>query len=263
MKKENNDEMFCVGCYSEEKCVPNTREYIPFAELVVTEEDMVKALHSLGMQARGTDDMMEVSNIYDALISNKLAIYYGPHLLSRLIFPTHDSTYLKTIVRVSLLDFKKGGRYFASNEFTTQQKIEITQILTQLANTPESLNSNEDRTYQVIPIIIREFANGARIFTGFRLLKRAIRHAMDPKAIDIRGCICNVFQEDGKIGLVIEHEVKASMKKIYTKQELHLPVPSLCLVPVTVRQDRLEEREWYVFIFFPSCFKSVNSCILH
>jgi hypothetical protein len=44
------------------------------------------------------------------------------------------------------------------------------------------------------------------------LIKRAVRHLMDPKSIDIQECKGQVFEVDNKIGLVISHQIKASMK---------------------------------------------------
>jgi hypothetical protein len=211
-EKDNKCESYCIGCYSEEKCLPTRKEYIQAPELTVTNEDMVVGLQSLGMQVRVTDDMTDINDIYDSLVFRGRAIYDGVSLMDQIIYPTNNTTYLAELVKITEMILKDGGRYLSSSNLTTFQKIELSELLTELTNTPRIKNTNEDRSYQVIPHIMRLFAEGSRIQTGYRLLKRAIRHAMDPKAHDIRASKWFVIQEDGELGLVIQHKVKASMK---------------------------------------------------
>jgi hypothetical protein len=60
--------------------------------------------------------------------------------------------------------------------------------------------------------MIQNFADASRFHSGFRLLKRAIRHAMDPQAASILSASGSVIQYGSQVGLHLRHKVKASMK---------------------------------------------------
>ena len=67
----------------------------------------------------------------------------------------------------------------------------------------------------VLPTMIANFAENARVSTGFRLLKRCLRHALDPKAFALENTTAHFFEYDknGDIGLVLTNRVAASMKE--------------------------------------------------
>jgi hypothetical protein len=146
-KKDCDSEMYCIGCYSEEKCIPTTRQYIQEHELTVTNEDMVVALQSLGMQVCTSNEMTEVNDIYDALIINRKATYNGLDLMQQILFPSQSSTYLKNFVSIGDFLLRDGGRYFSNNTLSTAQKLELTSLLTELTNTPITKNFDEDRAF--------------------------------------------------------------------------------------------------------------------
>ena len=91
-----------------------------------------------------------------------------------------------------------------NNDINFEEKIELTGLLTELIIMDATPTNNENAIYSVIPRIIRQFS-GARVHSGFRLCKRAIRHAMDPKAVDIRACNGHVIKYNSKIGLDLQH----------------------------------------------------------
>ena len=65
-----------------------------------------------------------------------------------------------------------------------------------------------------MPTMFLDFANGCRESAGFRLLKRCLRHSLDPKAfplMETKACLF-VNDEDKEVGLVLENKVPASMK---------------------------------------------------
>ena len=67
-------------------------------------------------------------------------------------------------------------------------------------------------TYRVFPNIIIDFVSKARRNSGYRLCKRACRHALDPKSSDIFFAKGKIIKYISKMGLLIHHEVRASMK---------------------------------------------------
>jgi hypothetical protein len=105
-----------------------------------------------------------------------------------------------------------GGRFLWNNDLNVKEKTELIELFADLVDVPKEINRDEERTYQVIPKIKRRFAEGARLHSGIRLLRRSVRHAMDPKAFIILLCKGNVIKYENKTGLLLVHKVKASMK---------------------------------------------------
>jgi hypothetical protein len=102
--------------------------------------------------------------------------------------------------------------------------LQVTRLLTELVTLPE-VKPNQHKTFDVIPPIIRNFAEGSRVEDGNRLCQRTLRHATDPRHTDIRLCNGYVIEEedqdkDNNIGLVLKHNIKASMKNDTYKVEL-------------------------------------------
>ena len=64
----------------------------------------------------------------------------------------------------------------------------------------------------VLPKMIVNFAKGSRLDGAWRLLYRCIRHAIDARSPSFLRSIGAVIQHNGKIGLLIEGKVRASMK---------------------------------------------------
>ena len=60
-----------------------------------------------------------------------------------------------------------------------------------------------------------EFANGSRVNSGYRLLKRCLRHSLDPRTPSIMNRRASLFvhKEDGEVGFVLENDISASMKE--------------------------------------------------
>jgi len=65
----------------------------------------------------------------------------------------------------------------------------------------------------VMPSLIVNFANGARVHSGLRLMKRAVRHAIDPVTPDIMDATLKLCEYKGEMVFVLIHKVKASMRK--------------------------------------------------
>jgi hypothetical protein len=108
------------------------------------------------------------------------------------------------------INFAEGEKYITDNNMTIHNKIQVTNVLTKLIVLPKS---EHDKTYKVVPTILAQFAEGARIHTGYCLLKRCICHATNPRGKDIRDSKVFLFEEQDKIGLVINHQIKVSMNK--------------------------------------------------
>jgi hypothetical protein len=204
---EENSKMqsvsYCLKCYGEQLLVPDNNTLTKH----VLRANKAASLAIVGVPLLATNDINNVDDIYEALIVNQQATYIE-NIVSNIIYPLHPTTYLKDITKICPFEIKEGGCYLQNNILTTQQKIDLTKLLKEFVALPLTINTNKSKYYQIIPNIIRKFVEGCRLGSGFRLIRRAVRHAMDPMA----SCQCQLFEANNKIGLVIEHQVKASMK---------------------------------------------------
>jgi hypothetical protein len=247
--------MCCIECYGHERCFPT--DTIELTEHVSL-GDKLEALASIGTQMRQTDSIDDIDDNYEALIINKQAVYNGQNLLNRVKYPTENSSYLKKeIEKICTFDICKGGRFFSSNDLNIEQKIELTKLLADLVDVPKA-NRNECTTYHVIPTLIRLFAEGCRVYCGFRLLKRAIRHAMDPHAHDISLCKAHVIKYNNKTGLVISHKVKASMKQVTYNTSVAFTSDALIATSCTCKAGSAGFEKQYVFMSYLYLFRYVN-----
>ena len=60
--------------------------------------------------------------------------------------------------------------------------------------------------------MIVQFAQGSRVISGERLLRRCIRHSLDPKTPSILRAHGSVFQHCGEVGFAIRHQISPSFK---------------------------------------------------
>ena len=72
-----------------------------------------------------------------------------------------------------------------------------------------------------------EFAEKSRCGSGYCLIKRSLRHGLDPDSKSIKESIGSVIEYNDKIGLLLCHTIRASMlnreykvKVCFTKDEI-------------------------------------------
>jgi hypothetical protein len=188
------------------------------------------------------------------LITNKQATY-DENITEGIKYPLYPSIYLKEINEITTFDLKEGGRYMQSNILTIQQKINLTKLLTEFVTLPTTINTEESKYYTIIPNIVRKFAEGCRVGSGFRLIKRAVRHSMDPKSIDIQECKGQVFEVDNKIGLVISHQIKASMKTAIYNVTVALTCTNLLACTCTCKAGSMNNEKIVCVHILPVIFQ--------
>ena len=67
----------------------------------------------------------------------------------------------------------------------------------------------------VLPRYIIDTCENFRLSSGFRLLKRCLRHAMDPWSPSLLGASSVIIRYKGKTGFMTTLKVRASMKGIF------------------------------------------------
>ena len=189
--------------------------------------DMITQLTSLGVNLRNTDDYACILGIYNEVIINKNRVF-DETMLDKIYFPIQEPSYLLELESVSDFQMKNGSQFVMNNLLTELDRINLLDLLSELIyiNDNNPIEYNE-RTYLVVPNIIINFATNSRCGSGYRLLKRCLRHGLDPDNKSIRECNGSVIKYNNNIGLLLCHTIKASMnnreykvKVAFTKTEM-------------------------------------------
>jgi hypothetical protein len=206
---DGHDE-YCVDCYA-------GTQFVTVSELDSnkTTEEMMDDIIGLGYQVTSNDKPVDILDTYDTIIVKQEGIY-NKCIIDNVIYPSERTSYLNTLEPISQFDLCHGGCFIGSKEFSLDQVIELLSLFRELVNirpvvTP--IKTDETRTHSVIPTMLIDFALKSRAeFGGYRLLKRCICHALDTSAIDITLANVKVVSINSSLALVLQHQVKASMK---------------------------------------------------
>ena len=124
--------------------------------------------------------------------------------------------YRDKVIYLCNIDFKEGGSFISNGTNITAN---IVPYFVDLLSSILMFNKNtytkfDDNIYNRIPSKAVEFAFKSRFDSGYCLVKRCVRHAMDSRYESIVHYNATLFRvEDNKeIGIEIEHLIPASMK---------------------------------------------------
>ncbi len=212
---------FCVNCYVSELSV-NRR----IVENSLSKTAMIKKLsNDANCELQQTDSLADVMDIYDCLINNPGNQIYNNTQTQTIKFPCQDANFLKQQTVIAPFDFKDGGQFITDDRISMQQRVQVLDLMSALINFDDLPIQNEKKStteridYSVIPTLLIYFAEGSRLHTGFRLVKRTIRHAMDPTAPPILNARGYLSMYENEVAMTIIHHVKASMKSdVYAVQ---------------------------------------------
>lgn len=204
----DNNNKYCIDCYASEKELPGNETY----DLSINK--MRESLIASGLDVLVSDLASDVIDWYDSLILKKQLIYDN-EIVNQCSVPSENSDYLNNITSIYDYDIKEGGRFIRNESITLLDRLELIGLLSDLVSL--SMEKDTDKTTtlsnSVMPSILINFADNARIHKGFRLIKRCIRHAIDPQAISILHATAQIIKYKEEVGLLIKHQTKASMKK--------------------------------------------------
>ena len=177
--------IYCSNCFKEEILSPDSSNNTTntLTNIYISRETMRAALATVGTEVLATDNYVDVNDLYDALVENNGAVYDGRILSESVTIPEKPSSFLNTMHTITSFDIRNGGRYIHDDNLSTRQIIEITKLLASLVMI-EQMNNNtrNNETYHVLPKMIIEFVKKSRVNSGYRLCKRAVRHALDAQA---------------------------------------------------------------------------------
>ena len=137
-----------------------------------------------------------------------------PKLLEKVMFPMHPSTSLRnnegTLEFITDFDFRDGAHFLRDSKLSLKQRCDVINLLAKLV----TFRSDESapKFAAVLPAMIVKFAQGSRIDSGERLLRRCIRHSLDTKTPSILCAHGSVFQHRGVVGFAIRHQISPSFK---------------------------------------------------
>lgn len=200
----------CFDCYMSEVAVssPNINEQ-------PTLRHMRSMLLTRRIETTNEDNVLDVADLFEALVeNNENEIYEGADLMAHISLPLHKTSYLNNEKVICRFDLRNGASFIRDNSLTLYKKLDIVYLLPRLVHASHIKNGTEiEKIISILPDMIVDFAQRSRFHSGYRLLKRAVRHAMDPEGCSIMSSNCYIVECQDTIGIHISHIVKASMKK--------------------------------------------------
>ena len=213
-----NDEL-CIDCYKQKIFLP----YSSSIEEALTVEEMKNYLKEHNRAVSNTDNIEahEIQELYEICkVDEKREMDIGRNVP----FPIYPSNSLD-IVReedrskkygfgkiLLTFDLHDGGRFICDPQIKNQLVEPVINLLAATVRYDENRKQYTDfnsNVYDVMPDIFVEFANSSRVSAGFRLLKRCLRHALDPKTHPLMEQSASFFihDKDGELGLVLKNKI--------------------------------------------------------
>jgi hypothetical protein len=211
-QKEKGEKHLCVHCLLPEVAV--SREQIQRTE--ISSSELKDKLRTVGIEATNNDTYDDMLDMYESRIEN---MTHDETMMEKITAPAKPASYLQDLKKnkISSFDFSEGGDFLVDANLTPMQVLELLKILTSLVTMYKddgdtTKSKTMKRTYKLVPTTIILFAEAARLHSGYRLVWRCIRHAIDPQTHSIVEASGYVVEYDGELCLLINHNIKASMK---------------------------------------------------
>ena len=215
---DQNKKPYCAKCYAEECLLPQQSADVPMPESLnkstgIMRKEILGAGFDVGEDACGH----EVEEVYNFYVINKGVDKFRKEAVK---FPvlTPDEA-INAHFGVSCLinfDLRDGGRFVSSVKLSLQDISSLLDLFATMVTFNNTKHTEFDAPiYKAIPSFLVEFAFGSRIGSGYRLLRRCIRHAMDPLIPSLLNENSNatIFKYEGNLGIVLKNKVPASMRK--------------------------------------------------
>ncbi len=225
---DDMNEDICCDCYKEQRilpyCVNNIDEILSIPQM----KDYLREKNK--MLGNGEIEVFELQEIYELtaleecrqLHQNIDEVPFPIFPSATLTFNEQENTFAFGGGLVEKFDIKNGGQFINSPMITDDMLPGILSLFATIVRFDNEKmqgdkNKYDSRVQQVLPSQLVNFASKARVGTGYRLLKRCLRHALDPKASPIDNTKATIFvntntQNEQKFGLILTNRIVASMK---------------------------------------------------
>ena len=224
---DNMDNDLCCDCYKEQ------RIYSPYGcdlDEILNIQQMQDYLREKNvMMTSGEIDAHEIQELYELTLLEECT--ENNH--DEVPFPLFPSDALILDKETNKFEFGKlvqeieminGGQFINSPVITDNILTGLLKLFATIVRfdndetTIDKKRALNSVLSDVIPSQLVNFASNARVGSGYRLLKRCLRHALDPKAPPLHETKATIFiSDDGgvdekEIGLILTNKVSASMK---------------------------------------------------
>jgi len=185
----------------------------------VSETEMRETLSLYNVHVPASAGYAEVMLLYDEVVDGN-HVKALQNQTSKVYFPKFPSVFLDNIF-TSYLKVTDFPRVVRDDSFTPQQVIDVVDLISQLVirksdtmvgQASDALLRKQYPVHTVMPDLLVHFALKSRVHSGLRLLKRAVRHAVDPLCPKILNDNIQIGSKNGKVFFSIKGKVCASMK---------------------------------------------------
>ena len=205
--EDNTD--YCYQCFTSETTVVPLTTVVNQPSLKI----MRDGLSSIGIETANDDNFNDISDLFDATVGKEY-MYTDQTVFYNIDVPKFPTSYLDSEKILFRFDLDNGGAFIRNTMLNNNQRIHIMDLLSKLIQSGQNdYSEKNNRIYSILPNLIIKLAERSRMHSGYRLLKRAVRHALDPEGINILTSNCAFVEYENIIGLHISHKIKASMKK--------------------------------------------------
>lgn len=175
-------QVFCLDCYASRAILPQS-----LSSAISIAEMRLELKSKYNFDGVGDIDITEVEDVYESIGYVDRYNEQGKHVQFP-IYPTHEidsnaPTGWKSIIEI---DFKAKGSFLADPLLTEHH---IPAVLTMFGSLVKFNSNNEKKTnwiseksiHNTLPALFFYYSGGCRVDSGYRLLKRCLRHTVDSK----------------------------------------------------------------------------------
>jgi hypothetical protein len=185
-------------------------------------DDLRDGLREMGLETTAGEAFNDlVIDMYDAYKTREM---YNQLVTSKVPVPCENTDYFQVLLqnnKVTSFDFANGGDFIVDSRLSFNQVAKLIKIIAGLVTivkpNEEEPKQYTDRAYRLVPRMIVDFAEQARINTGFRLVHRCMRHGIDPQTYSILFSKCHIVTYNNEPCILVHHRMEASMRQISYK----------------------------------------------
>ena len=152
----------------------------------------------------------EITELYDLLTNSKNNMH-DRDLVTKFPKYASDKKYEEQEFSIPF-NMKEGAHFLRHEEFNDDQLIQMVSLLSKFIKYSKRKDTKVDICERAVPDIVRDICKESRIDGGHRLMKRANRHANDPRTPSMIKAAGFIKIIDGNCCIEITTDVQASMK---------------------------------------------------
>ena len=219
---------YCLPCHLVEKLLPGTDPNDMMTVSQLREE--LKYQFKFGADA----DKLSIEEVEDAWEAHELqrAMEASAKTVRMPLCPTSAIASGSHWEKLADIDFRFGGSFLLDEKIDEKYLPAILELFASFVlfspkETKHTKWEKDSSVYDAMPTMFINIAKECRLNSGYRLLKRCIRHAMDTRTESLDNKKAQLILYGNKVGIQLTTPIPASMKKevydgatVLTKDEL-------------------------------------------